>query len=322
MCVSGAVSVPGLVAGVRQATGASPSPGIARTEAVNVPGPAGRLGGTLTVPATAVGAVPAVVTLTGSGAHFRDGNRTPGGAYRPFKEIAERLATCGIATLRLDDRGVGESDGHANAATATDTAADAEAALRYLRTRPGIDAVRLGGVGHSYGAEIAPMVAAADPSVGAVVLLGAPARSFRETMRYQWQYRIAHDPAIAPDEKDNALADAMRQQDVNVRMSTEAWRQSIQDLDPLPVARKLGMPVLILHGLTDRAVDPDDARLLERAIRESGNSRVELHFFTGVNHHFQDDPIGATDGYAQLPTQALTPAVLDTLCLWFRKVWP
>jgi uncharacterized protein len=285
---------------------------------VRVPGPAGTLGGTLTLPARGRAPFPAVVTLTGSGAHYRDGNRTPEHPYRPFRQIAEALARYGVATLRLDDRGVGESAGDASAATAEDTAADAEAALTFLRARPEIDPQRLGLVGHSYGGEIAPMVAAGDPAIAAVVLLAGPARTFRETMRYQHRYRIENDPTIAAADREAALAQAMIQQDANVKASTEAWRRSIQDRDPLPTARRLRMPVLILQGSTDRAVQPEDAVLLERAIREGGNRRVERHLFPGVNHHFQRDPVGAREGYDLLPTQDLAPEVLETLGTWLR----
>jgi dipeptidyl aminopeptidase/acylaminoacyl peptidase len=283
---------------------------------VEVPGPAGTLAGTLTLPARGKGPFPAVLTLTGSGAHFRDGNRTPEHPYRPFRQIADTLAACGIATLRLDDRGVGGSQGDAAAATAEDTAADARAALRWLRSRPDVDPRRLALLGHSYGGEIAPMVAADDPALAAVVLLGGPARPFRETMRYQHRYRIENDPGIPAAARESALAEAMRQQDANVKASTEAWRRSIQDRDPLPTARRLRMPVLILQGLTDRAVPPEDAELLERAIREGGNARVTRRMFPGVNHHFQRDPIGAREGYDRLPTQDLAPEVREELCTW------
>lgn len=283
---------------------------------VQVPGPAGVLGGTLTLPSGGRRPLPAVVTLTGSGAHYRDGNRTPEHPYRPFRQIAERLAACGVATLRLDDRGVGLSAGDGNAATAEDTAADAEASLRFLRGRSEIDARRVGLIGHSYGGEIAPVVAAGDPAVAAVVLLAGPARPFRETMRYQHRYRIEHDPAIAPGQREAALEAAMCEQAANVAASAEAWRRSIQDRDPLPTARRLRMPVLILHGLTDRAVDPEDSRLLEEAVRAGGNRRVERRLFPGVNHHFQRDPVGAREGYDRLSTQDLAPEVLDALCSW------
>jgi uncharacterized protein len=290
-------------------------------EEVLVPGPAGVLGGTLTVPGRGHGPYPAVATLTGSGAHHRDGNRTPEHPYRPFRDIAARLAGCGIATLRLDDRGVGASEGDAAAATAEDTAADARAALRFLRGRPDIDPRRVGLIGHSYGGEIAPMAAADDPDLAAVVLLGAPARPFRETMRYQHRYRIENDPTIPPAGREAALLEAMRLQEANVAASREAWRRSIQDRDPLPAARRLRMPVLILHGHTDRAVDPEDSLTLERAIRAAGNRWVERRLFAGVNHHFQRDPVGAREGYDRLPTQDLAPEVLDTLCSWLPRAF-
>ena len=283
---------------------------------VTLPGPAGRLAGTLTIPSAGRPPFPAVVTLTGSGAHHRDGNRTPDHPYRPFRQIANRLAQCGIATLRLDDRGVGGSEGSADAATAEDTAADARAALAFLRLRPDVDGRRLALVGHSYGGEIAPMVAAEDARLAGVVLLAGPARTFRETMRYQNRYRIDNDPAIPPEGRAAALEEAVRQQDANVKASTQAWRRSIQDRDPLPTARRLRMPVLILQGTTDRAVPPADARLLEQAIREGGNAKVTVRLFPDVNHHFQRDAIGAREGYDRLPTQDLAPEVLDTLCSW------
>jgi dienelactone hydrolase len=290
----------------------------AKSIEVTVPGPAGSLAGTLTLPARGRPPYPAVVTLTGSGAHHRDGNRTLEHPYRPFRDIADALAGCGVATLRLDDRGVGGSTGNANAAGAEDTAADAQSTLRFLRARADVDARRIALIGHSYGGIVAPMVAADDPTLAALVLLGAPARPFRETMRYQHAYRIANDHAIAAASREAALDQAMREQEANVATSAEAWRRSIQDRDPLPAARRLRMPVLILHGLNDRAVDPADAEMLEQAIRGAGNPRVQRVVFPGVNHHFQRDAVGAREGYDRLPEQVLAPEVLSALCSWLQ----
>ena len=248
---------------------------------VRVPGPAGSLAGTLRLPAGR-GPFPAVVTLTGSGAHYRDGNRTPQHPYRPFRNIAESLAKCGVASLRLDDRGVGGSGGDADTATAEDTAADARAALRFLRARPDIDPRRIALIGHSYGGQIAPMVAADDPSVAAVVLLGGPARTFRETMRYQHRYRIENDPRIAPADREATLAEAMRQQERNVAASTEAWRRSIQDRDPAPHGPAPAHAVLILQGLTDRAVDR--GREAARA-RDPGGRPIPRSSFASSPRH-------------------------------------
>jgi dipeptidyl aminopeptidase/acylaminoacyl peptidase len=138
-------------------------------------------------------------------------------------------------------------------------------------------------------------------------------------MRYQHQYRIDNDPKIAAEQRAAALEEAMRQQEVNVAASVEKWRQWSQDRDPLPTARRVRCPVLILQGLTDRAVPPDDARLLEQEIRNGGNERVTVRFFETVNHHFQRDPVGAREGYDRLPTQNLAPEFLEAISDWLAR---
>lgn len=57
--------------------------------------------------------------------------------YRPFQLIADHLTRQGIAVLRYDDRGVGQSTGDPSTATSADFAQDAEAGLTYLLSRPG-----------------------------------------------------------------------------------------------------------------------------------------------------------------------------------------
>src|SRR5262249_30917732 len=78
---------------------------------VTLRGPAGVLGGTLTLRAGAKGPVPAVVTITGSGLQDRDEYIPVAGGYRPFRQLADTLGRRGIAVLRLDDRTVGLSGG-------------------------------------------------------------------------------------------------------------------------------------------------------------------------------------------------------------------
>ncbi len=79
-------------------------------EDVTVHTPAGLdLMGTLTLPDTSAGPVSAVVTITGSGAEDRDERIPFVHGYRPFWQIADTLGRRGIATLRLDDRGVNGS---------------------------------------------------------------------------------------------------------------------------------------------------------------------------------------------------------------------
>jgi hypothetical protein len=98
-------------------------------EEIVVRTPAGhQLAGTLTRPTGATGRVPAVVTITGSGAQDRDESIPVGTGFRVFRRVADTLGRRGIAVLRLDDRGVGGSGGAANA-TSADFANDIRAAL-------------------------------------------------------------------------------------------------------------------------------------------------------------------------------------------------
>ncbi len=115
-----------------------------------------RLAGTLTIPA-GDGPHPAVVLISGSGPQDRD--ETVFG-HRPFLVLADYLTRRGIAVLRCDDRGIGESTGDFAVATTPDFASDALAAVAFLQnaSRSWIPA-RIGLVGHSEGAIVAPMAA-------------------------------------------------------------------------------------------------------------------------------------------------------------------
>ena len=71
--------------------------------------------------------------------------------HKPFLVIADFLTRKGIAVLRFDDRGFGESTGDFSAATTYDFATDAAAAVNFLKTQSEIDEARIGIVGHSEG---------------------------------------------------------------------------------------------------------------------------------------------------------------------------
>jgi alpha/beta superfamily hydrolase len=101
---------------------------------------------------------------------------------KPFKTVAEHLAANGIASLRYDKRGVGDSGGDFGSATREDLAGDVSAALRFLKRHEGIIPGRIGLLGQSEGAVIAPMVASTSDDVAFVVLLAGPAVSGRENL--------------------------------------------------------------------------------------------------------------------------------------------
>lgn len=90
--------------------------------------------------------------------------------------LAERLAAAGVSALAIDLRGHGESGGSSGDLAAM--ARDVAAAVTYLRTRPDVQASRIGIVGASLGASLAALAGAADPAVRALVLL-SPAADYR-----------------------------------------------------------------------------------------------------------------------------------------------
>ena len=141
---------------------------------------AGRLGlrvaaGTLSTPA-GDGPFPGVVLVHGSGPQDRD--ETIGG-FRPFQDLAQGLASRGIAVLRYEKRTkVYEKElaGTRDMTIKDEVLDDALAALGLLRATPGVDRRRVFVAGHSLGALLAPRIAVLDGSLAGVVLLAAPSR--------------------------------------------------------------------------------------------------------------------------------------------------
>ena len=128
------------------------------------------LAGTLTLP-KGEGPFPGVVFISGSGPQDRDETIFN---HKPFLVLADHLTRNGIAVLRYDDRGVGESKGSSENARSDNLADDAAGALAFLRARHEIDTRRTGLLGHSEGGMIAPILAARTKDVAFVVLLSGP----------------------------------------------------------------------------------------------------------------------------------------------------
>ena len=275
------------------------------------------LAGTLTSPKAAGAKVPVVVTITGSGAEARDEDLSIVKGYRPFREVADALSRHGIAVLRMDDRGFGSSGGRFKNSTTADFAEDIEDAVRWLRARPGIDPARVALVGHSEGGMIAPIVASRDPQLRAIVLLAGPAYSGRRILEYQNLQAVMHTERAAGPRRDSLLNDAMAQVDTVAK--NDAWLRWFRDHDPLPTAKLVMTPVLILQGATDHQVTPEQAELLEKAFREGGNRDVTRRVFPATNHLFVEDSSGLPGGYARLTNPHVRREVLLTLTNWLQS---
>ncbi len=128
------------------------------------------LAGTLTVP-DGDGPFPGAVLVSGSGPQDRDEALM---GHKPFWILADHLSRNGIAVLRYDDRGYGESGGDFSTATSHDFTSDALAGVAFLQAHPSVRAGSVGIVGHSEGGLVGPLAASMSDDVAFVVMLAGP----------------------------------------------------------------------------------------------------------------------------------------------------
>lgn len=277
--------------------------------------------GALCLPEDASDARPApgIVLLGGTGGDTRDGDmapeRSPHSADAPKRGLQRRLAHSlaegGVATLRFDKRGCGESGGTADASDYETDLVDNVAAVRFIRARPEIDARRVGVCGHSAGAFNACLVAREIPDIACAGLLGALFGTIEELVEWNWGRVAAQWPSLSDEQRDWLRANrprdvvgafrtkefiaAARRGDDKVRLEAEGASAELdlvrfrQDMER-PVAnefRHVRCPALVLHGGDDMNVHVEDAIGTYQALRKAGNDQVDLVIIPGLDHSFQ-----------------------------------
>jgi dipeptidyl aminopeptidase/acylaminoacyl peptidase len=274
-------------------------------EEVMVKTPEGHvLVGTLTLPKSAGGSQPvgAIVTVTGSGPQDRDEALGIEG-YRPFRQIADALAHRGIAVLRMDDRGTGASGGTFKGATTADFAEDVRAGLAYLRRRSDIRSDRLGVLGHSEGAVIAPMVAEKEPLLRAIVLLAGVAQPARSALHFQIKNLYDHDTTLTPETRDSLITAIPTK--IDAMMASDPWMRFFLTHDPAASMRRVKTSVLILTGSRDQQAAPEQVVLMEAVFKDGGNKDVTARVLSDLNHLFVHDTNGFPKNYAKLQPPVL-----------------
>jgi len=298
----------------------APSDAPYTAENVTVTTPAGHtLAGTLTLPkgANRTKPVGAIVTVTGSGAQDRDeAIGLPG--FRPFRQIADSLGRSGIAVLRMDDRGTAASGGTFKGSTSADFAEDVRAGLAYLRTRPEIRADRLGVLGHSEGAIIAPMVAEKEPALHVIVLLAGIAQPGRTALHFQIKNGYERDTKLTAEKRAEMIAAIPAR--IDTMMAADPWMKFFLTYDPAAAMRRVKTPVLILTGSRDQQAVPEEVPLMEKAFKEGGNKDVTARVLPDLNHLFVHDTDGFPGNYAKLPAPVMVQNdVLQIVSDWLVK---
>lgn len=173
-------------------------------EEVSVVSPAGdvTLAGTLTLP-EGDGPFTAILFITGSGPQDRNEELF---GHKPFLVLSDALTRAGYATLRLDDRGIGGSEGLDADASYEDMTADAVAAVGFLRERAEVGQIGL--LGHSQGGYLAPLVAL-ETDIDFVISLAGPAVDGLEVLELQNRYYIEGsvpaDGNVSTEEVETAI---------------------------------------------------------------------------------------------------------------------
>ncbi|MBS0626232.1 MAG: alpha/beta fold hydrolase [Verrucomicrobia bacterium] len=308
------------------------------------------LKGTFSLPQTET-PVPAVVLLHGS-APF-DRNSTMLG-HQPFLVMADHLSKRGIAVLRFDKRGAGESGGDYNSADLRDFAQDGLAAVEYLKSRKEIDPNAIGFIGHSEGGMTAAYAATQSDDIAFVVSLAAPCVKWEELILTQ-EEALQRADGVPEDQIQESLAfrkelfkvlsqesdpnkgeillKALFDQrttnscygppEAQIAFFNSKWFRFSFTYDPATALKNLKCPILALNGDLDLVVSPSqNLSRIEQTLKDAGHSDYKTQVLPNHNHGMQTCKTGTFAEYAQSP-ETLSPQVLDEITNWIlsRAAW-
>lgn len=308
------------------------------------------LAGTLTLPKKE-GDFPVVILISGSGPQNRDEEML---GHKPFLVLSDYLTKNGIAVLRYDDRGVGQSKGDFKTATSADFATDVESAIAYLKTRKEINKKKIGLVGHSEGGMIAPMVAAKSKDVSYIVLLAgtgiqgdrllllqqeliakangaseaevkrsvqANAKLFEMVVQSNDNEKLNLDLTSQLNEliKNEEIPNGMSKEQYiafQVNQITAPWMEYFMKYNPVSTLEKVKCPVLAVNGEKDLQVSPkENLTAIKNALAKGGNKNVAIIEFPNLNHLFQECETGSPNEYATIE-QTFSPIALAEITKW------
>ncbi|MGB9605545.1 MAG: alpha/beta fold hydrolase [Bryobacteraceae bacterium] len=284
-----------------------------------------KLPGTLTLP-KGQGPFPGLVLVHGSGPLDRDETV---GAHKVFKDLAEGLASRGIAVLRYEKRTRQHAARMAAMQEMTvreETIEDAVRAARLLRSLPEIDPNRVFILGHSLGGYLMPRIVGEAPWVAGVIVMAGNSRPLATLIIEQAEYLASLDPAneVARQqaEKFREIAKLIRaveegkSQERSVMGMPAAYIRDLKGYDPAAEMRKLRVPALFLQGERDYQVRMTDFERWKQALK--GRPNVTFKSYPRLNHLFAAGEGKSTPAEYQKPGH-VDQQVVEDIAAWIRS---
>ncbi len=200
--------------------------------------------------------------------------------HRIFVKMARELANRGIAALRFDFRGSGDSDGNFEDMTISGEISDTVKALDWLQengVRHGIDTENISLLGMSMGGLVAACVAGKDKRVKSLALWAAVSDLNASLER------------IGQKRKDSIRGLPGGLTDYGGNIVGKEFLAEFEHIRPLSEIQKFKGPVLILHGTADDMEPSSNATDYHNAIAEK-NPCNHLYLIEGADHTFNSVP--------------------------------
>jgi uncharacterized protein len=256
-----------------------------------------RLPGTLSLP-KGDGPFPAVVLVHGSGPQDRDESI---GAQKPFRDLAEGLASRGVAVLRYEKRtkehNLMMALAENNLTVKQETIDDAALAFDLMVAEKRIDGKRIVLLGHSLGGTLVPRIAKAQSGYAGFICMAGLVRPLEDAVWEQTEYIMSLDGPITEDKQ--AQLDELQRQVAKVKspdlskdtpkselpldVPAKYWLD-LRGYDPAKEAQAVDRPMLFLQGERDYQVTMEDFDAWKKAL--AGRKDVEFILYPKLNHLF------------------------------------
>jgi len=288
------------------------------------------LAGTLALPSSN-GPFPAVLFITGSGPIDRNENHKKL-HLNIFDDISHYLAENGIASLRYDKRGTGDSQGDYWKTGFYDNSQDALAALQYLKLQNNIQKENIFILGHSEGALQAMRLTGAGTEVAGIILLAGGAQSGEAILKWQaiqiakglkgingWFIKILHIDISKAQQKQidrikKSKQDYFRSQ--LVAKINAKWFREFMDYNPAEDLQRITVPVLAINGSKDIQIDSSDLDRMANLIK----APFEPHLIPNMTHLLRiEEGDAAISKYKKELKKPLEPMVLEIVLQWMQR---